>query len=101
VRTAGFTVLTASCGEEAVRLFRKHSHEIVCVVLDMTMPRKDGEETFHELRSIRPDIRVLISSGYNEQEVSRSFIDEKPFGYIQKPYDKQTLLAKVREVLEE
>ena len=54
VEEAGFSVLTAGDGEEAIRLFRQHQHEIVCVLLDLTMPKMDGQETFRELRRIRP-----------------------------------------------
>ena len=50
VEHAGFTVLTANDGEEAVRLYRQHQDEIVCVLLDLTMPKMNGEETFRDLR---------------------------------------------------
>ncbi len=49
----GFSVLTASGGQEAIRLFREHQHEVSCVLLDLTMPDLDGAETFDELRRIR------------------------------------------------
>ena len=67
IERAGFSVLTAGGGREAIRLFREHRHEVRCVLLDLTMPDLDGAETFRELRRIRPDVRVVLSSGYGEE----------------------------------
>ena len=96
---AGFTVLTAPDGPQAVELFRQHADEIACVLLDLTMPHMDGEETFHELRRIRDDVRVIMSSGYNEQEVAQRFAGQGLAGFIQKPYRRADLLGKLQEVL--
>jgi PAS domain S-box-containing protein len=95
-----FRVIVASDGEEAVKLFRVRHEEIVCVLLDLTMPRMDGEETFRELRRIKPDVRVLLSSGYNEQEVVQRFVGRGLAGFIQKPFQVATLEQKLREILE-
>ena len=96
---AGFTVLTAPDGPQAVELFRQHADEIACVLLDLTMPHMDGEETFHELRRIRDDVRVIMSSGHNEQEVAQRFAGQGLAGFIQKPYRRAELLGKLQEVL--
>lgn len=64
------------------------------------MPRMDGEETFRELRRIKPDVRVVLSSGYNEQEVTQKFIGKGLAGFIQKPYRMAELGRKLREVIE-
>jgi len=56
IERCGFKVLTAANGRDAAELFRKHSQEIVCVFLDLTMPHMDGEETFHELVRIKADV---------------------------------------------
>ncbi len=96
---SGFNVLTARDGEEAVNVFREHSDEIRAVVLDMTMPRMDGEETFRELKRINNDVRVILSSGYDQKEAVGRFTDQGLAGFIQKPYHSDALIAKIREVL--
>lgn len=97
----GFTVLQAKNGVEAVEMFARHAHEIRLVVLDMTMPRLGGEETFRELRRIQPDVRVLLTSGYNELEATTRLAGKGLAGFIQKPYGSTQLLAKVRQILED
>ena len=96
----GFTVLTAADGREGMALYRAHADEIVCVILDLTMPRMDGEATFRELRRIREDVPVLMSSGYSEQDVTQRFAGKGLAGVIQKPYQSEALIAKLREALE-
>ena len=100
LQTAGFSVLSARDGVEAVNVFRRNKNEIAAVVLDMTMPNMDGRETFQELRKTREDVRVILSSGYNEQEVTSQFADKQPAGFIQKPYMAGDLVAIVRGVIE-
>ncbi len=95
----GFTVVTASNGREALDLFRERPDAIVCVILDLTMPHMDGEEAFRELLKIRKDACVIMSSGYNEQEITHRFSGKGPSGFIQKPYQMDSLAAKLKEVL--
>jgi len=92
----GFRVLTAVDGEDAVRVFRERVDKISCVLLDLTMPNMDGEAAMHELRRIREDVKIILSSGYDEQEISRRFTGNAPAGFIQKPY----LFGKLRYELE-
>ena len=96
----GFTVLTAEDGRAALEVFRSPVDEIVVVLLDLTMPHLDGEETFRELRRIRPDVRVILSSGYNEQETTNRFAGKGLAGFLQKPYGLRPLGEKIRQVLE-
>ena len=96
---AGFDTLLARDGEEAVQVFKDHSDEITAVVLDLTMPRMGGEATFRELRRIRADVKVLLSSGYNELEVTQRFIGKGLAGFIQKPYKFSVLMKKLKEIL--
>jgi CheY-like chemotaxis protein len=100
VEHAGFTVLKARDGAEAVRLYRQHRHEIVCVVLDLTMPAMNGEETFRELRRISPAVRVILSSGYSEKTSIERFSGMGLAGFIPKPYQFDTMIAKLRGALE-
>jgi DNA-binding NtrC family response regulator len=56
------------------------------VLLDLTMPRLDGEQTFQELRRLKPGIRVVMCSGYSEQDIAAKYISQGLAGFIQKPY---------------
>ncbi|MBN1554733.1 MAG: PAS domain S-box protein [Phycisphaerae bacterium] len=94
----GFTVLTASDGEEALRIFQESDGDIDCVLLDLTMPRMSGEECLRELRKIKSDVRIVLSSGYNEQDVVRRFTEKGPAGFIQKPYQTENLRRKMKEI---
>jgi len=97
----GFTVLTAANGPEAIDIFRDHASEIRVVLLDLTMPGMGGDEVFHELRKIRPDVKVIISSGYGEQELRERFDGQTLAGVLQKPYRMNVLIAKLHEALTE
>lgn len=68
-------------------------------VMDLTMPRMDGEEAFRELRRISTDVRVVISSGYNKQEVTRKFLGKDVAGFIQKPYNLETLGKVLQQIV--
>ncbi|MCK4511866.1 response regulator, partial [bacterium] len=92
---AGFAVVGAADGCEAVDYYREHCDDISCVLLDLTMPRMGGEETFQELRKIREDVRVVLSSGFSEQEVVGRFAEGGICGFVQKPYRFEKLVAEV------
>ncbi|MCK5116068.1 MAG: response regulator [Candidatus Aegiribacteria sp.] len=96
----GYTVITSSNGREALDIFRERHEEIDCVILDLTMPHMDGEETFREMRRVQNDVCVIISSGYNSQDVTRRFIGRGLAGFIQKPYRLSELTAKLKEVID-
>ena len=100
LRTLGFDVLVAEDGREAVAIYSARKDEIVLVLLDMMMPRMGGERTFTELRRIEPEVRVVLTSGYNEQDAVVSFVGRGLAGFIQKPYPKSELERVVREALE-
>jgi PAS domain S-box-containing protein len=97
----GYSVVLAENGREAVELYRVLADKIALILLDMTMPLMGGEETFRELQTIRPDVRVVLSSGYNEVEAVRRFTGKGLAGFIQKPYSAIALTGKVRSVLAE
>jgi PAS domain S-box-containing protein len=96
----GFTVVTVSDGREAVAQLAAAPERFACVIMDFTMPGMDGEETFGELRRLRPDIKVLLTSGYNEQEAVQRFVGKGLAGFIQKPYILSTLANRLRAALE-
>ncbi|MFZ4857886.1 MAG: response regulator [Desulfuromonadaceae bacterium] len=95
----GFEAVTASGGEEALRIFRKQGERINLVLLDYCMPGMDSITVFRELRIIRPDIPVLLASGYSEEEVTERFKGLGLNGFIQKPFNLERLEGEVKRVL--
>ncbi len=91
----GFSVLQAVDGRHGTEVFREHASEIVVVILDMTMPEMNGEETFREIRRLRADVPVILSSGYNEIEATRRFTAKGLAGFLQKPFTPKELSQKL------
>lgn len=96
----GFNVLTAPDGRKAVEIFQKKFREIDCVILDLTMPHLSGDEAYREMRLIDPKVKVIISSGYNEQEATQNFVGKGISGFIQKPYSSALLTSKLKDLFE-
>jgi PAS domain S-box-containing protein len=99
LQRAGFDVVVACDGREAVEKFAAEKDAIDLVILDLTMPDLDGEACFRELRQLKPAVRVILSSGYNEQDVVNRFAGKGLAGFVQKPYTTEELLSKIREAL--
>jgi CheY-like chemotaxis protein len=99
LESAGFTVLLAADGAEGVSVFREHADAIRVVLLDMTMPRMGGDEAFGEMRAIRPEVPVVLCSGYTEQDALDRFALEGFAGFLQKPFQIDTLLEKITSVV--
>jgi len=95
----GFDTLTAVDGEDGVNVYRAHQSKIVAVLLDMTMPKMDGKTCFRELRRINENVKVVLSSGYNEQEATSLFTGKGLAGFIQKPYSPDFLAEKFLSAL--
>ena len=95
----GYKVLLAEDGMQGVKRFREFAAEIQVVLLDMTMPVMSGEETFRELRLVRPEVRVILSSGFNEVEAIRRFTGKGLAGFVQKPYTSARLAEAVKSAL--
>ncbi|MCL4401600.1 MAG: response regulator [Acidobacteria bacterium] len=87
--------------KEGVELFQVLADKICAVLLDMTMPVMSGEEAFSRMKKIKPDIRVILSSGYNEVEAVRRFAGKGLAGFIQKPYSSAALAEKMNTVLQD
>jgi PAS domain S-box-containing protein len=94
LRILGFEVVTAADGWEALEIYGQRN-DIRLVILDLTMPRLDGEQTFRELRRMNAAVRVILATGYGEQAVNEKFRGQGLAGFLQKPYKLSTL----REVL--
>lgn len=97
---AGYSVLLAADGIEALEVFQKQEEMIHLVLLDLTMPRLSGEETFAEIKRLHPAVPIMLSSGYNEQDISARFSGKDLAGFIQKPYRIHHLLQKIQTVLQ-
>jgi PAS domain S-box-containing protein len=93
----GWQVLTANCGEAGLALYREQAENIDLVLLDLSMPGMNGEETFRNLRYIDPQARVILSSGYNEIEATHRFVGKGLAGFIQKPYNAQQLRELIQQ----
>lgn len=94
----GYRVVTAANGDEAVDMFRRHADTIRAVLLDLTMPQMGGGEAFRLMTEIRPDIPILISSGYSESSVREQFASALA-GVIKKPYTVSELREKIGAIL--
>ncbi len=100
LRDAGYTVLTASDGVEALQLFEQHADEIDLALLDVVMPRLGGRDVQKRIHEKDPRMRFLFASGYSANAIHTNFVHGEDMQLIQKPYQRDALLRKVREVLD-
>ena len=96
----GYSVLLANSGAAAIQIFEEQSEQIDLVLLDMLMPGMSGEEVFSGLRAIRPDVKVLLSTGFAPDEAAQRFTDEGLAGFLRKPYDPNQLAGEVQRIIE-
>src|SRR3954469_4251827 len=96
---AGFAVVTAQSGFECLDLFRKRPRHFDLILLDLSMPFMDGEETFRRLRSISPEVVVLLSTGFIAQERLDRMLSAGMAGVLRKPHHPDELVANIRAVL--
>jgi PAS domain S-box-containing protein len=101
LESIGFDVISAPNGYEAVNIYRENSELIRFVILDLTMPTMNGIETAEEMMKIKSDVKIIISSGYGEDMVMKSFGKISIAGFIQKPYKLQKLVNVISSVLPE
>jgi signal transduction histidine kinase len=95
----GFIVRTASNGREALEIFKTHQNEIAAVILDMVMPGLTGMETFEAMKAMDPKVKVILASGYSRQGQAEAILEDGCQGFIEKPFDIETLSAKLREII--
>jgi CheY-like chemotaxis protein len=96
---SGYDIVLAENGTEGVQLFQALANKISAVLLDLTMPDIGGEETLRRIQAIRPEVKVILSSGFNEVEVVRKFAGKGLAGFLQKPYTSMALMEKVHSAL--
>jgi CheY-like chemotaxis protein len=87
----GFDVVAAGDGQEGADLFAREPDRFRAVLMDLTMPRLDGRKAFAEMRRIRPGVRVVLMSGFNEEETVTQFTGKGLAGFIQKPFSYEIL----------
>ncbi len=98
---AGYTVLTACDGEEALKVFEAHADEIDLLLLDVIMPKLGGRVVYDRIREQHPGVRALFASGYSMSSVHNDFVLEEGLRLIQKPARRDALLSEVRKALDE
>jgi PAS domain S-box-containing protein len=96
---AGYKVIVAENGEEAIDLFRKVADQVSAVLLDMTMPVMSGSETLKHLRDLKPDVPIALSSGFTEVEALARFPVKTVEAFIQKPYTAAYLVATINNIV--
>ena len=100
VEAVGFQTILTADGSECVERFREAPDDVSLVLLDMTMPHMGGAKAFAELRRIRPNVRVILTSGYSRQDATSSFAGKGLAGFLQKPFKPQELIEMMRGVLD-
>jgi two-component system cell cycle sensor histidine kinase/response regulator CckA len=101
LRWYGYRVMEAAHGVEALRLFGDHVDEIDLLVTDVVMPQMGGRELAERLMALRPDLKVLYTSGYTQDGIVHQGVLDPGVAFLPKPYDPSTLARKVRAVLDE
>ncbi len=99
LRRRGFRTQEASDGAKALDIFRQQPDAFDLVLLDLTMPNMNGEETLRALRAVNPTVNVLLMSGFNAQDVTRMFEGRNLSGFLQKPFRAEELYASVARSL--
>ena len=96
----GYTIQVAFSGEEAIKIFNANREEVKLVILDMIMPDMSGGETFNRLKAIKPDAKILLSSGYSLNGRASKIMKRGCNGFIQKPFNLKQISRKIREILD-
>jgi DNA-binding NtrC family response regulator len=96
---AGLKAISAANGEEGIAAFIAHHDEIGLVILDVRLPGKSGADTLKALQAIEPDVKVIVSSGYDENRISPYFKEQPRVVILKKPYNAEMLLTTVHHAL--
>ena len=100
LRTLGYTIVEAATGEQAIRLFAENTERIDLLLTDVIMPRMSGRELAQQVRSVRPQQKVLYMSGYTDDVLAQHRALGENVFLLQKPFEPDALARKVREVLD-
>jgi CheY-like chemotaxis protein len=94
-----YRVLPARSGSEGLGLFARQSEDVDLIILDLTMPGMSGAQALPKLRAIRPEVPIIVSSGYDQTEALRQCGESTVDGFLQKPFSLTQLSETVRAVL--
>jgi PAS domain S-box-containing protein len=97
----GYRVLKANGGREAVRMYRENATGVDLVVVDMVMPGLSGGDTYEQLKTVNPAVKVLLMSGFSQSRMVEKLLETGCAGFLQKPFDTRTLSVKIHEVLQQ
>jgi len=95
----GYSVLTANNGEEGIRVFKEHQEEIRAIILDMAMPVMTGDEAYKRLKKIDSQVKVLVATGFTNDQRVRKTMDAGANGFMKKPYSINILSRKLHEII--
>jgi CheY-like chemotaxis protein len=96
LQSAGYRVLVAKDGDEALSVFTTHAADVHTVLLDVVMPGRDAAEVMEQIQKLRPETKVVVCSGYNDHEAAGRLRGRKPSGFLKKPYDPASLIARLK-----
>lgn len=100
LKALGYRVLLAKDSHQSIDLYHQHKSSIDAVVLDLVMPGKGGGEVFDAIRSVNPQVKVLLSSGYSLDGEASAILERGCDGFIQKPFTVEKLSRKLRDILD-
>jgi DNA-binding response OmpR family regulator len=100
LESAGYRVLKARNAAEAISAFRQYQTIVRLLLTDVVLSGQNGRDLANDLRSICPTLRIIFTSGYPENVITRDGIQEDGMFYLAKPFSLQSLTSKVRQVLE-
>jgi CheY-like chemotaxis protein len=99
LKDLGYKALLAAGGTEALDAYARNIDTIDMVVLDLIMPDMSGQEVYRHLQKLKPDVKVLFSSGYSVSDPTAAILEQGACGFLQKPFDVYQLSLKLRELL--
>ena len=100
LKSAGYTVLTALDGKEALDLFVQHQNEIHLVLSDIGLPKLTGFDVFRAMKRMKPDLKFVLASGFIEPQAKSEIFKEGVKDFVQKPYSVYQVLRTVRSILD-
>ena len=95
----GFGVLVAEDGQRGLELLQLHLHEVDVVILDVIMPHWSGRECFRRLKELRPDLPIIMSSGFTKDELIEDITQDGAAGFLKKPYGREALARALARAL--
>ena len=96
----GYSVLLAENGEDAVEIYKSNPGQVDLVLLDMIMPKLGGHKTFYQIKSLDPEAKILLSSGYVSEEEVNDLLTQGAKGFLPKPHRIKTLAFEIRKILD-